>query len=248
MRKLGLLESVFPAAGFLGLALLASSLCAQGPAGGAPPGSGSAGAGQQSALVAQGKGRFQAYKCYDCHGEHGEGTPDAPDLTHSKLTAEQVSKFLQKPSVDAENKGMPDVPADNPDNKALVAYVMSLRAKGNQPAAAPASNASKPATSSKPAGSAGKADGSSTGGQQSDLVAQGKARFQAYKCYDCHGEHGEGTPDAPDLTHSKLTAEQVSKFLRKPSVDAENKGMPDVPVDGPDHKPLVAYVMSLRAK
>ena len=86
------------------------------------------------------------------------------------------------------------------------------------------------------------------GGQNDSLVAQGKARFQAYKCYDCHGKSGEGTDDAPSLTHSKLTAEQVSKFLVKPSVDADNKGMPDIPLDSPDHKALVAYVMSLRAK
>jgi mono/diheme cytochrome c family protein len=86
------------------------------------------------------------------------------------------------------------------------------------------------------------------GKQQDPLVAQGKSRFQAYKCYDCHGQNGEGTDDAPDLTHSKLTAEQVSKFLVKPSADAQNKGMPDIPLDSPDHKPLVAYVMSLRAK
>ena len=86
------------------------------------------------------------------------------------------------------------------------------------------------------------------GAQQGELVAQGKKRFQAYKCGDCHGENGEGTDDAPDLTHSKLTAEEVSKFLVKPSTDAQNKGMPNIPLDSPDHKPLVAYVMSLRAK
>ena len=86
------------------------------------------------------------------------------------------------------------------------------------------------------------------GKQQDPLIAQGKSRFQAYKCYDCHGQNGEGTDEAPDLTHSKLTAEQVSKFLVKPSADAQNKGMPDIPLDSPDHKPLVAYVMSLRAK
>jgi mono/diheme cytochrome c family protein len=84
--------------------------------------------------------------------------------------------------------------------------------------------------------------------EQDDLAAQGKKRFQAYKCYDCHGQNGEGTDDAPNLTHSKLTEEQVSKFLVKPSTDAQNKGMPDIPLDSPDHKPLVAYVMSLRAK
>lgn len=83
---------------------------------------------------------------------------------------------------------------------------------------------------------------------QDDLVAQGRKRFEAYRCYDCHGDNGEGTADAPDLTHSKLTAEEVSKFLVKPSADAQTKGMPDVPLDSPDHKPLVAYVMSLRAK
>lgn len=84
--------------------------------------------------------------------------------------------------------------------------------------------------------------------KQNDLAAEGKKRYQAYKCYDCHGQNGEGTDDAPNLTHSKLTEEQVSKFLVKPSTDAQNKGMPDIPLDSPDHKPLVAYVMSLRAK
>ena len=84
--------------------------------------------------------------------------------------------------------------------------------------------------------------------KQNDLAAEGKKRYQAYKCYDCHGQNGEGTDDAPNLTHSKLTAEQVSKFLVKPSTDAQNKGMPDIPLDSPDHKPLVAYVMSLRAQ
>jgi mono/diheme cytochrome c family protein len=97
--------------------------------------------------------------------------------------------------------------------------------------------AAKPGTANRPAA-----------GQKNSLVAQGKARYQAYKCFDCHGKNGEGTADAPDLTHSKLTEEQVSKFLKKPSVDADNKGMPDIPLDSPDHKPLVAYVMSLRAK
>jgi mono/diheme cytochrome c family protein len=86
--------------------------------------------------------------------------------------------------------------------------------------------------------------------QDAALVAKGKERYKAYKCADCHGENGQGAPDgdAPDLTKSKRTAEQISKFLQKPSGDAAAKGMPDIPVDNPDHAPLVAYVMSLRAK
>ncbi len=113
-----------------------------------------------------------------------------------------------------------------------------------QPKAAPSANASSAGTAAKATSAAKVASGE----KEDPLVAQGKSRFQAYKCYDCHGKNGEGTDDAPDLTHSKLTAEQVSKFLVKPSSDAQNKGMPDIPLDSPDHKPLVAYVMSLRAK
>ena len=78
------------------------------------------------------------------------------------------------------------------------------------------------------------------------LVAQGKARFQAYKCKDCHGEQGEGTEDGPDLTTTHLNAEQIAKFLNKPSKDADIKGMPDIPPTSPDLKPLVAYVLSLK--
>ena len=107
--------------------------------------------------------------------------------------------------------------------------------------------AANPPNSTSGAG-ATSAGSSPSDAQRNSLIARGKERFQAYKCYDCHGEKGQGTPDAPDLTHSKKTAEQVSKFLQKPSVDADNKGMPDVPTSSPDHQPLVAYVMSLRAK
>lgn len=112
--------------------------------------------------------------------------------------------------------------------------------------AAPADKAPSNAPASTPKSSAAPAAGAGDG--KGDLVAQGQARFKAYQCFDCHGDNGEGTPDAPDLTHSKLTAEQISKFLQKPSADAVNKGMPDVPTSNPDNQALVAYVMSLRAK
>ena len=79
------------------------------------------------ALVATGKARYNAYKCYDCHGADGEGTADAPNLTGTHLDAAGIAKFLQKPSADAQAKGMPDVPATSPDLQPLVAYVVSLK-------------------------------------------------------------------------------------------------------------------------
>lgn len=113
-------------------------------------------------------------------------------------------------------------------------------------AAMPEAKTPAPSTSAVAAGPVAAAAAGDA--QQDALVAQGKKRYEAYKCADCHGKNGEGTDDAPDLTHSKKTAEEVSKFLVKPSTDAQTKGMPDIPLNSPDHKPLVAYVMSLRAK
>jgi mono/diheme cytochrome c family protein len=78
------------------------------------------------------------------------------------------------------------------------------------------------------------------------LVAQGRARFIAYKCHECHGVHGEGTDDAPDLTGTLLNADQIALFLQKPSVHARSVGMPSIPSDSPDLQPLVAFVFSLK--
>jgi mono/diheme cytochrome c family protein len=78
------------------------------------------------------------------------------------------------------------------------------------------------------------------------LVAQGKARFQANKCYECHGANGQGTDDGPDLTKLKLTGAEIAAFLEAPSVDAQSEGMPDIPRSSPESPVLVAYVLSLR--
>jgi mono/diheme cytochrome c family protein len=89
---------------------------------------------------------------------------------------------------------------------------------------------------------------SAPGARQDDkeLIAKGKKLFDDYRCFDCHGIKGEGADDGPDLTASHLTAAEVSKFLQRPSADADARGMPSVPVTSPDHEPLVAFVMSLR--
>jgi mono/diheme cytochrome c family protein len=78
------------------------------------------------------------------------------------------------------------------------------------------------------------------------LVAQGQARFTAYKCYECHGAHGEGTDEAPDLTGTRRNAEEIASFLQKPSPDARSAGMPTIPASSPDLQPLVAFVLSLK--
>jgi mono/diheme cytochrome c family protein len=78
-------------------------------------------------LIAQGRDRYLSYKCDECHGANGEGGGDGPDLTGTRLNAAQISKFLAKPSPDADMKGMPNIPTDNPDHQALVAYIVSIK-------------------------------------------------------------------------------------------------------------------------
>jgi cytochrome c553 len=80
-----------------------------------------------ASLLEQGKARFHAYGCFECHGANGEGTEEAPDLVTTRLTADEIAAFLQKPSPDARLKGMPAIPANSPDLQALVAYVVSLK-------------------------------------------------------------------------------------------------------------------------
>jgi mono/diheme cytochrome c family protein len=84
------------------------------------------------------------------------------------------------------------------------------------------------------------------GQDNKELIAKGKRLFDDYRCFDCHGMKGEGADDGPDLTASRLSAAEVSKFLERPSADADARGMPAVPRTSPDHEPLVAFVMSLR--
>jgi mono/diheme cytochrome c family protein len=78
------------------------------------------------------------------------------------------------------------------------------------------------------------------------LIAQGKARYLYYKCDECHGATGKEGGDGPELAGTLMSAEEISKFLVKPSPDAYMKGMPDIPLTNPDHQALVAYVLSLK--
>lgn len=82
---------------------------------------------QGGSLVAKGKSLFNSYGCYECHGMNGEGTDNAPDLIGTRLSGPEIAQFLQKPSADAQTKGMPNVAATSPDLQPLVAYVLTLK-------------------------------------------------------------------------------------------------------------------------
>jgi mono/diheme cytochrome c family protein len=84
-------------------------------------------------LIAHGRDRYLSYKCDECHGPNGEGGGDGPDLTGTHLDAAGISKFLERPSPDADMKGMPNIPPTHPDHQALVAYVVSLKHPANSP-------------------------------------------------------------------------------------------------------------------
>ena len=124
----------------------------------------------------------------------------------------------------------------------LVAAVLAAACATHHAAAPPAAAAPSPATAPAPSDPQSPGKGAS----EASLVAQGEGRFRAYKCYECHGARGEGSDDAPDLTGTRLNAEEIARFLQNPSVHARGEGMPSIPADSPDLQPLVAFVLSLK--
>jgi mono/diheme cytochrome c family protein len=140
--------------------------------------------------------------------------------------------------------------AMNRFHKKLLGWVIGVAFAGTTvlclAAVVPAAGQTTPAKKPAPAKAAPKAAPAAT--SSAALVAQGKTRFKAYGCPECHGQNGEGTDDAPDLIGTKLNAQQIGAFLNKPSADAAVKGMPDIPPNSPDLKPLVAFVLSLKKK
>ena len=82
------------------------------------------------AQVAAGKKLFlNMYMCNLCHGDNGEGTDQAPKLAGigAKMKQDEIAAFLAKPSARALDAGMPNVDTTNPDSKALIAFVLSLK-------------------------------------------------------------------------------------------------------------------------
>jgi len=125
-------------------------------------------------------------------------------------------------------------------------HALAAPASGGASASASASAAAS-APGAAGSGSTSAGAGANTAGASGSLVAQGKALYEnTYMCVGCHGMNGEGTDLAPDLVGTRLSGDEIAKFLEKPSADASDKGMPDIPATSPDLQPLVAYVISLK--
>jgi len=128
---------------------------------------------------------------------------------------------------------------------ALPACSATHHGAGREAPGAPVGVPTAPAATPTPAASpAAQMPGAAAG--EASLVTRGEAGWRAYQCYECHGAHGEGTDDAPDLTGTRLNAEEIARFLQKPSNHARSTGMPSVSADSPDLQPLVAFVLSLK--
>ena len=80
-------------------------------------------------LIAQGASIFQAKSCFACHGPGGAGTAMAPKLVgiSQKYSADQLAYLLQHYSPAMIKGGMPKFQFSDPDLKALVAYLESLK-------------------------------------------------------------------------------------------------------------------------
>lgn len=191
-----------------------------------------------------------------------EDTPDkytVVDTIKTQQGARTMAYDTSNHNIYTVTADMTPAPAPTPENPrprpvivpntfTLLIYTLSSHASVGGPANSGTSaraTASAPSTAGSP--SAGASAGANSAGAAGSLAAQGKALYETtYMCVGCHGMNGEGTDLAPDLVGTRLSGDEIAKFLEKPSADASDKGMPDIPATSPDLQPLVAYVLSLK--
>jgi mono/diheme cytochrome c family protein len=160
-------------------------------------------------------------------------------------------------TVSADMTPAPAATPENPRPRPVIVpntFTLLIYGKGGHTSASvSASNSSQNASANggdAAKGSAGgraATEGNANSGAAGSLVAQGKALYEStYMCVGCHGMNGEGTDLAPDLVGTRLSTDEIAKFLEKPSADASDKGMPSIDATSPDLKPLVAYVLSVK--
>ncbi len=148
------------------LLFTAASLAAQAPQPSANP------------LVETGRTAFQR-DCAFCHGREAGGGESGPDLTRSKLVADDVNGNKIGPVVrnGVPDKGMPPFPVSDDQLKAVISFIQAMKVK---------------AESQK-----GGRRGVDPADLQTGNAAAGKAYFNgAGGCAKCHNVTGDG-----DLAH-----------------------------------------------
>jgi cytochrome c551 len=81
-----------------------------------------------------------------------------------------------------------------------------------------------------------------TGGEAAGDAAAGKTYFEGGTCQGCHPAGGTQAGVGPDLTASKMTADEI-----KTQIEKGGGGMPaQAEVTGADLDNVVAYILSIR--
>jgi mono/diheme cytochrome c family protein len=79
--------------------------------------------------TARGEAAFKSNGCYGCHMIGKFGTPIGPDLSHvgGKYPVEYLARWLRDPAAVRPNAHMPALELTEADQRALAAYLGSLR-------------------------------------------------------------------------------------------------------------------------
>jgi len=188
-----------------------------------------------------------------------EDTPDkytVVDTIKTQQGARTMAFDTSNHNIYTVTADMTPAPAPTPENPrprpVIVPNTFTLLIYSMSPHASVGGAENRGASATVRASTPGAAGNASVGASSNSegtgsLATQGKALYEStYMCVGCHGMNGEGTDLAPDLVGTRLSADEIAKFLEKPSADASDKGMPDIPATSPDLKPLVAYVLSVK--
>ncbi len=80
-------------------------------------------------LAAKGKAIFEGNSCNACHGDGGVGSAAGPALVgiSGKLNSAQIEELFKHPTAKMTAGGMPPITLSHDDEKALIAYIESLK-------------------------------------------------------------------------------------------------------------------------
>ncbi len=213
--------------------------------------------GQGSPLVAEGKSVFMKRACFACHGAAGMGTAAAPSLVGvtGKYGGDQLEALLRNPNARMTAGRMPKVDAPPKDMTALIAFLgvigtsaANVVPKDDPPVTAATTHAGLAKASARNVNMV--TDGSRLSANTKFPVqaVSGEQLFKTRGCFACHGNAGAGglAPAIAPLI-AKISNEELTAVLQKPTAKMKAGGMPAVQATSAELTGLLSYLRNLPA-
>jgi mono/diheme cytochrome c family protein len=194
---------------------------------------------QGAAVFIEGWKLFNEYNCIACHKLKGYERPERIgtilDLVKNKTDRDWLIMWLKNPKDYLEKTKMPRFKLSDEGIDCIADYLLSLSAGYKNPAMSTDFT---------------RGTGSSPGMEKKGDAVKGKKLVKSLGCLGCHVIDKEGSGFASDLSGvgSKIKAEWLLQFLKKPAAVQPKTTMPDPHMSQEETQDTVAYLMTLKKK